>query len=64
LGSIPATFEGRQNIFVTVVTMEREPDSAIDEFGISCGGVIIPEQTGVLCDSKPAFTEYYEGTQC
>jgi hypothetical protein len=47
LGSFLATFEGSQKIFVTPVATQREPDSAIDDFGISRGEVIIPEQTGV-----------------
>jgi hypothetical protein len=37
------------------VVMQRELDSAIDDFGISRGGVIIPEQTGVRHDSKLIF---------
>jgi hypothetical protein len=64
LGSFSGTFEGSWNIFITTVVTQREPDSAIDDFGISCGGVIIPEQTGVRCDSKPTFIEHYKGTQC
>jgi hypothetical protein len=64
LGSFPATFEGSQNIFVTMVVTQREPDSAINDFAISCGGVIIPEQTGVRHDSKPTFAEHYKDTQC
>jgi hypothetical protein len=44
--------------------MQREPNSVIDDFGILCGGVIMPEQTGVRRDSKPTFTEHYKGTQC
>jgi hypothetical protein len=64
LGSFPATFEGSQNIFITAVVKQREPDSAIDDFGISRGGVIIPEQTDARCDSKPTITERYKGTQC
>jgi hypothetical protein len=48
---------------MTVAT-QREPDFAINNFGISCEGVIIPEQNGVRCDSKPTFTEHYKGTQC
>jgi hypothetical protein len=63
LGSFPATFEGSQNIFVTVVARQREPNSAIDDFGISRGGVIIPEHTGVQRNSKPTFTEHYKSTQ-
>jgi hypothetical protein len=47
LGSFPATLEGSQDIFVTVVAVQREPDSAIDDFGITRGGVIIPKQTSV-----------------
>jgi hypothetical protein len=43
LGSFPTTFEGSRNIFVTTVATQREPDSAIDDFRISRGGVIIPE---------------------
>jgi hypothetical protein len=64
LGSFPTTFEGSRNIFITAVATQREPDFAIDDFGILCGGVIIPEQTGVWCDSKPSFAEHYKGTQC
>jgi hypothetical protein len=41
----------------------REPDAAIDDFGISCGRVIIPEHTSVRRDSKPTFTEHYKSTQ-
>jgi hypothetical protein len=47
-----------------VVATQREPNSAIDDFKISYGGVIIPEQTSVQRDSKPTFTEHYKGTQC
>jgi hypothetical protein len=60
LGSFPATFEGSRNIFVTTVATQREPDSAIDDFGISHRGVIIPEQIGVQRDSNPTFTEHYK----
>jgi hypothetical protein len=63
LGSFPTTFEGSQDIFVTAVATQREPDSAIDDFGISRGRVIIPEQTGVRHDSKPTFIEHYKSTQ-
>jgi hypothetical protein len=63
LGSFLVTFEGSWDIFVTAVAMQRVADSAIDNFGISRGGVIIPEQTGVRCDSKPIFTEHYKSTQ-
>jgi hypothetical protein len=55
LGSFLATFEGSRNIFAMAVVMQRELDSAIDDFGISRGGVIIPEQTGVRHDSKLIF---------
>jgi hypothetical protein len=55
LGSFLATFEVSRNIFVMAVVMQREPDFAIDDFGISRGGVIIPEQTGVWRDSKLIF---------
>jgi hypothetical protein len=64
LGSFLATFEGSQNIFVTAVATQRELDSTIDNFGILCRGVIIPEQTGVRRDSMPTFAEHYKGTQC
>jgi hypothetical protein len=47
-----------------VVATQREPDSTIDDFGISRGGVIITERTGVQCDSKSTFTEHYKSTQC
>jgi hypothetical protein len=46
------------------VATQREPDSAIDDFGVSCGGVIISEQTGVRHDSNPTFAEHYKSTQC
>jgi hypothetical protein len=64
LGSFPATLEGSRNIFVTAVATQREHDSAIDDFGISCGGVIIPKHIGVWRDSKPTFAEHHKGTQC
>jgi hypothetical protein len=63
LRSFSATFEGSRNIFVTAVATQREPDSAIDDFGISRGGVIIPEQTGDRRDSKLTFAEHYKSTQ-
>jgi hypothetical protein len=63
LGSFLATFEGRWNIFVTAVETQREPDSAIDDFGISRGGVIIAEQIGVRRNPKPTFAEHYKSTQ-
>jgi hypothetical protein len=63
LGSFLETFEGSQNIFVTAVATQREPDSAIDDFGISHRGVIIPEQTSVRRDFKPTFIEHYKSTQ-
>jgi hypothetical protein len=43
LGSFPTTFEGSRNIFVMTVVTQRESNSVIDDFGISRGGVIIPE---------------------
>jgi hypothetical protein len=46
-----------------VAATQREPDSTIDDFGISRGGVIIQEQTGVRRDSKPTFTKNYKSTQ-
>jgi hypothetical protein len=64
LGSFLATLEESQNIFVAVVVMQSELDSAINDFGISCGGIIIPEQAGVRRDSKTALTEHHKGTQC
>jgi hypothetical protein len=63
LGSFLATFEGSQDILVMAVATQREPDSTIDDFGISCGRVIIPEQTGVRHDSKPTFIEHYKSNQ-
>jgi hypothetical protein len=63
LGSFSATFEGSQNIFVTAVATQRESDSTIDDFGISRGGVIIPEQISVRRDSKPTFADHYKSTQ-
>jgi hypothetical protein len=60
LGSLPATLEGSRNIFVAVVATQREPDSAINDFGISRGGIIISEQTGVRRDSKPALAEHHK----
>jgi hypothetical protein len=64
LGSFPAILEGSQNIFSTVVVTQRGPDPAINNFGISCGGIIIPEQTGVQRNSKPALVEHHKGAQC
>jgi hypothetical protein len=63
LGSFAATFERSRNIFITTVATQREPNAAIDDFGISCGRVIIPEHTSVRRDSKPTFTEHYKSTQ-
>jgi hypothetical protein len=64
LGSFPATLKGSQNIFVMVMATQREPDSVINNFGISCGRIIIPKQTGVWHDSKPALAEHHKGAQC
>jgi hypothetical protein len=61
LGSLSATLEGSRNIFVAAVATQREPDSVINDFGISRGGVIIPEQTGVRRDSKLALAEHHKG---
>jgi hypothetical protein len=63
LGSFPATFEGSLNIFVTTVATQREPNSAINDFEILRGGVIVPKQTGVRRDSMSTFTEHYKSTQ-
>jgi hypothetical protein len=38
-------------------------DSAINNFRISRGGVIISEQTSVRHNSKPTFTGHYKSTQ-
>jgi hypothetical protein len=43
LGSFLATFEGSQDIFITAAAKQREPDSTIDDFGISHWGVILPK---------------------
>jgi hypothetical protein len=43
LGSFPAALEGSWNIFVAVVVTWREPDSAINHFGIPHRRIIIPE---------------------
>jgi hypothetical protein len=48
---------------VAVVT-QIEPDSTINHFEISRGGIIIPEQTGVRCYSKPALAKHHKGAQC
>jgi hypothetical protein len=47
-----------------MVAMQREPDSTTDDYGISHGGIVIPEQTGVWRDSKPALAQHHEGAQC
>jgi hypothetical protein len=61
LGSFPSTLEGSQNIFVAAVATRRDPDSTINDFGISRERIIIPEQTGVRRDSKPTLTEHHKG---
>jgi hypothetical protein len=43
LGCLPAALEGSQNIFIVVVAMQREPNSAINDFGISSRRIIIPK---------------------
>jgi hypothetical protein len=44
--------------------MQRQLDPAINDFGISRGGIVIPEQTGVRRDSKPASAQHHKGAKC
>jgi hypothetical protein len=57
LGSFPATLEGRRNIIIAAVVTQREPDSAINDFRILCKRIIIPDQTGIWCDSNSIGVE-------
>jgi hypothetical protein len=43
---------------------QREPNFAINDFGISHERIIIPEQTDVRCDSKPALAKHHKDAQC
>jgi hypothetical protein len=64
LGSFLATLEGSQNIFVSAVTTQRQPNPSINDFGISRRRIVIPKQTGVQRDSDPLFTQHHKGAKC
>jgi hypothetical protein len=55
LRMLPAALEERRDILIPAVTVQRQSNPAIDEFGVPGRGIIVPEQTGVWRNPQSAL---------
>jgi hypothetical protein len=64
LGTLPATLEGRLDVFIPAFASQENADPAEDCLDVSGRRVVVPEKAGIQRDSQPTLAQHYEAAKC